>query len=316
MKLRVVGPILVFFLSSLAGAQNPSNMLADGRVDQAIETLQRQISTNSGDAESYNLLCRAYFMMDEWDRAISACEHAVKLAPDVSRYHLWLGRSYGEKADRSGFISATGLAKKVRAEFERAVELDPKGWEARVDLAEFYLEAPSLIGGGHDKARAQAQELMRLKPALAHWVLARLDEKEKDGGGAEREYRAAIEVSHGGAHAWLNLAIYYFHAKRFDDMENALRTMATRPMDRPESLMDGATLLFRSERDYPFAIQLLRRYLADPVEAQPAFRAHVLLGQILEKQGDSRAAADQYRQALALDHDYARAREALKHVAG
>ncbi len=93
------------------------------------------------------------------------------------------------------------MAKKVRTEFERAVELDPANWEARTDLAEFYLEAPGIVGGGKDKARAQAQALTPLNPAMAHWVMGRIAEKNKDDATAEREYRAAIDASHGGAHA-------------------------------------------------------------------------------------------------------------------
>ena len=58
-------------------------------------------------------------------------------------------------------------------------------------------------------------------------------------------------------------------------------------------------------RDYPLAVRLLRRYLASPVEEGPAFKAHDFLGQVLEKQGDRRAAAEQYRAALALFHAYA-----------
>jgi Tfp pilus assembly protein PilF len=79
--------------------------------------------------------------------------------------------------------------------------------------------------------------------------------------------------------------------------------------------MDGASLLLRTGRDYAMAVRLLRRYLSNgPVEAGPAFKAHDLLGQLLEKQGDPRAAAEEYRAALALSHTYARAREHLKQV--
>ena len=136
-------------------AETPEDLLAAGRVDEAVQTLEREIRSTPT-AEAYNLLCRAQFELGAWDAGIPACEKAVALAPENSLYHLWLGRIYGEKADRAGFLSAAGLAKKVRTEFERAVELDPKNWEARTDLAEFYIEAPGIVGGGKDKARAQA----------------------------------------------------------------------------------------------------------------------------------------------------------------
>jgi tetratricopeptide (TPR) repeat protein len=283
-------------------------------VDEAVQALQQQVARTPTDAESHNLLCRAYFMLEEWDRGIAACERARNLDPQKSLYHLWLGRIYGEKAERAGFLSAAGLAKKVRTSFERAVELDPKSWEARTDLAEFYLEAPAVVGGGKDKAREQADAIAPLNPGMAHWIAARLAEKSKDTALAEREYRAAIEASRSGTRAWLDLAIFLRRANRLDEMEQAVRTLESSPVDRPESLMDGASVLLRAGRDYALAARLLRRYLTSPVEEGPAFRAHELLGQVLERQGDRHAAAEEFRTALALAHSYARAQEDLKHV--
>jgi tetratricopeptide (TPR) repeat protein len=318
MKSRSFSSLIIFIFSPLLlpvySATSPQELLAAGRVDEAIQILEQQISHSAADAESNNLLCRAYYMIEEWDRGIAACERAVQLDPQKSLYHLWLGRVYGEKADRAGSLSALGLAKKVRVSFERAVEVDPKNWEARVDLAEFYFSAPGIVGGGKDKARAQADALLPLNPGMAHWVLARIAAKEKDNAGAEREYRAAIAASHSGARAWFELASFFFHANRLDEMEQALRTMESSPVDRPDSLMDGASLLLRTDRDYALAARLLRRYLSSPVEEAPAFKAHDTLGRLLEKQGDRHAAAEEYRAALALAHSFARAQEDLRRV--
>lgn len=291
------------------------DLLAAGQVDDAIRALQKQITSSGTDAESHNLLCRAYFMIGDWDRGITSCERARELDPQRSLYHLWLGRIYGEKADHSGMLAAAGLVKKVRTSFERAVELDPNSWEARTDLAEFYFEAPGMVGGSKDKARQQADALLHLNPGMAHWVLGRIAEKDNDMDAAEREYRAGIAATHSGIRACFDYASFLRRAHRLDDMAIALRPLESAPIDRPESLMDGASLLLRTERDYPLAVRLLRRYFANgPVEEAPAFKAHDLLGQLLEKQGDRRAAADEYRAALALFHDDKRAQENLKRV--
>jgi tetratricopeptide (TPR) repeat protein len=294
---------------------SPKILLASGRVDDAIQILEQQVDRSSPDAQSYNFLCRAYFMIEEWDRGIPACERARDLDPTNSVYELWLGRIYGEKADRAGFLSGAGLAKKVRVAFERAVELDPQNWEARTDLAEFYLEAPGIVGGGKDKARRQADALMLLNPAMSHWVAGRIAEKEKDPAAAELEYRAAVAVSHSSVREWVDLAIFLRHAHRIDEMVEALRHLDSAPIDRRESLMDAASLLLRTGRDYPLAVMLLRRYLSAPVEEGPAFKAHDLLGQVLEREGHRSAAAEEYRAALALNHNYTRAAEALRRVA-
>lgn len=316
MKLRALLLFAVLCVSTAQALAEPSTkeLLDAGRVDEAVPQLQQQIAHNPQDAAANNFLCRAYFMMEEWDRGIAACERARNLDPQNSLYHLWLGRIYGEKADRVGFLSAAGLAKKVRTSFERAVELDPKSWEARSDLAEFYLEAPSIVGGGKDKAREQAEAMMPLNPGMGHWILARIAEKNKDTAGAEREYHMAIETTHSGARAWFEYAYFLRRTNRLDDMEKALDHLETSPVDRPESLMDGGSVLLRANRDYAYAAKLLRRYLEEPVEEGPAFRAYDLLGQVLEKSGDRIRAAAAYRAALDLYHNYAKAREDLKRV--
>ena len=302
-------------LSAASAADVPA-LLAEGRVDDAIASLQGRLSTAPNDAESYNLLCRAYFSLGHWDRGIPYCEKAVKLSPDNSNYHMWLGRIYGEKADRAGFLTAAGLAGKVRSEFETAVKLDPSNAAARTDLAEFYLEAPGIVGGGRDKAEAQAKALDALDPSQAHWVRGRIAEKNKDLVTAEKEYRASIAVSDGSALSWLNLALFFRNRNRLDEMEDAIRHAAAVQTGNSEVLVDAAATLNRTGRNIPAAIELLRRYLSSrsTVEAAPAFKAHYLLGTLLEKEGDKQAAAQEYRSALALAKSYSAAEDALNRL--
>jgi len=210
-------------------------------------------------------------------------------------------------------LSAAGLAKKVRTEFETAVRLNPNSADARTDLAEFYLEAPGIVGGGRDKAEAQAQKLAVIDPVRAGWVKGRLAEKKKDLTSAENEYRTATESSHGTALAWLNLAYFYRHTGRIDAMQDAIQHASSAPMDQPEVLMECAEMLLRSKRDLPKATQLLRTYLSSSstVEAAPAFKAHYLLGTALEQEGDKPAASREYRASIALAKSFTLAQTAL-----
>jgi tetratricopeptide (TPR) repeat protein len=312
--------LLSLFLATLPAlaATGPSatSLLASGRVDDAISSLHQTITHSPNDAEAHHLLCRAYFSLADWDRGVSDCQIAVSLDPNNSNYHLWLGRAYGEKADKANFLSAAGLAKKARAEFETAVQLDPTNVAAITDLAEFYLEAPGIVGGGRDKAEAEARSLQRLDPAKADWVHARIAEKKNDFSAAEKQYRAAIQDSHGAATAWLNLGLFYKHSSRFDDMQEALHSVLAAPVDRLEALFDAAEILVHTNRNLPDAAELLRRYLSakTSVEQAPAFKAHYLLGTVLEKQGDKQAATQEYRAALGLARDFSPAQEALNRI--
>lgn len=309
---RKILPALLFVVALPAFGVTPKELLAAGRVDDAIQTLQDRIRHSGNDAESSNLLCRAYFMLEDWDHAIEACERARALDPHASLYELWLGRAYGEKADRAGFFSAAGLAKKVRTSFERAVELDPNSWEARADLVEFYLDAPGIVGGGRDKAQAQANDVARFNPAVGHWIAARIAAKNHDTASAEREYRAAITANQSLGRAWVDLAALLLRNNRPDDMEQVLHNLESAPVEQHEALRDGASVLLRAGRNFPMAIRLLRRYLSSPAEEAPAFKAHDMLGQLLEKQGDREAAVVEFRAALSLAHTYTRAEEDLK----
>src|ERR1039458_949863 len=262
--------VLLTLIAALTAsvADSAKDMLAGGRVDEAIIELNGRLSSAAADAESSNLLCRAYFALEDWDRAESSCRKAVSLDPDNSRFHLWLGRVYGEKADRTNFLAAAVLAGKVRGEFERAVQLNPNDVDARLDLAEFYLEAPSIVGGGEEKAREQAQSIAAVNPAREHWVYARIAEKKKDTATAEREYHQYIDLSQGDAEAWLNLALFLRRQKRFDEMEQAIVKLSQSPMPKADVLVESAEMLYRAGRRYPFATELLHRYLATgPVEA-------------------------------------------------
>src|SRR5712672_705792 len=304
----------LLFFSLAAVADSPKDMLAAGRVDDAITALNGQISSNPRDAESIHLLCRAYYQYEDWDRAESRCRRAVELQPNNSGFHRWLGRFYGEKAERATL--PISLALKTRDEFQRAAQLDPSDTDALIDVAEYYLEAPGFMGGGHDKARDQAKLIGKINPAQEHWVYARIAEKNKDFAAAEREYQLMIQAANKDPEAWLALAFFYRNQRRYDEMEKTFVKMQALPTAHREVLVEAANSMLRTGRAFPFAIELLRRYFAEgPVEEAPAFKAHYLLGQLIEKQGDKAGAATEYRAAVALARNYEPARRSLQRVA-
>ena len=298
-----------------APASTGNELLASGKADEAVAALQKAVNDNPNDAASFNQLCRAYYSYGNWDKAISACEKSVAIDANNSMYHLWLGRSYGEKADNSSVFSAPGLAKKARVEFETSVKLNPENVDARGDLSEFYVEAPGMMGGGTDKAEAQAQALEKLFPSRAHWIRARIAEKKKDYTTAEKEYREAIQ-SHENSATWLDLASYYRHRDKLTEMEDAINHAVDGKVDPPEALFEAAETLIRTGRNFSKATELLHKYLNSGhlVEEAPAFKAHYQLGVVLEKQGDKKAAAQEYSAALAMARGFSRAKEALDRV--
>ena len=85
----------LLLLAAAISAADPAvvELLSLGRMNDAISVL---ITRN--DAESLNLLSRAYYATERWDDAVKYGERAVTLRPNDAYYHLWLAREYGEKA--------------------------------------------------------------------------------------------------------------------------------------------------------------------------------------------------------------------------
>lgn len=312
-------PLLFGVLTAVsAGAEpaSPAELLSVGRVNDALRALHDRLQAAPNDAQAYNLLTRTYFYMGRWEEAASAAERAAALDPSVSDYQLWLGRAVGEKAAHSSFVTAVRMVPRIRGAFERAVQLDGSNAAARTDLAEFYMEAPSFLGGSKDKALAQAEKLASQDEAAAHWVKARLAEHAKQFDAAEREYRAAVAASPHPGGRWLDLAGFYRTHERLDQMENAVNKAVAEDA-RPSTVpYEAAMLLFQAGRNFPVAIALLQKYLANgsQPEAAPAYRAHYLLGQVFEKQGNRQASAAEYRAAVSLAHEFEPAQTALQRV--
>ena len=307
----------VLAMSALSPANAPLDsihqLLVNGEADAAIRMLKSSLSANPSGAAEHNLLCRVHYAEERWDAAVSECERAANLNSDSSLNQLWLGRAYGEKADHSSWFTAIGLAKKTRIAFEKAVELDPNNIEARSDLSEYYIEAPGFLGGGSEKALAQANAIEKLEPATASWIRARVAEHEKRNNDAEQQYKKALQADP-AARRVFDLAAFYRRVNRLDELETAIKQSAKLNTKNDSTLVDSASLLLRVNRNLPLAMTLLQRYIdqGEKSEDAPLFQAHYLLGQILEKSGDTAGAKKAYQTARANASDFAPASAALK----
>jgi predicted Zn-dependent protease len=286
--------------------------LKNGHADDAIALLQQDLSKNSANAADHDLLCRVYIQEEQWKDAQQECNRAVELEPNNSGYHQWLGRAYGDAAAHASLTSAYSLAKKVHAEFETAVRLDPTNQSALSDLGEYLIDVPRILGGGTGHAEEIAQQLQPLNAARYHALQAKIDAKKSDDSGAEQEWKLAIQSSSYPATEWMGLAEFYAQRKNFPAMQQAIQSgIAADPGNGP-ALVQGATLLIEKHKDPAKAEQMLRQYLASHQQSEdaPAFQVQVQLGKLLAKNGDRAEAAKEFAAAHALASDYEPAQQA------
>ena len=307
---------LAMAAAALASAQIPAatlkqanDALEAGEADQALSLLMPLPASGEGAAEAQNLICRVRFTLQQWDAAVKACELAVRLDPSSSIDHMWLGRALGEKASRASFLNAYSLGKRVRSEFEQAVQLDPKNPGALSNLGEFYKDAPGIVGGGTDKAETIAAQLDKVDPAKAFELRGNIAVARKDDLSAERDFKQAIAVSPHPAEQWTLLANFYRNRRRWNEMDAAIHSCvsaAERDKHSGVGLYDGAGILIETKRDPALAAKMLEDYLAGSSKSEeaPAFIAHVRLGRLKQELGDPEGARREFAAAAAMAREY------------
>ena len=132
--------------------QRAEELLKEGKLDDARPLAESHLRRQPSDPEALMLLGRILLAQEDADGAIERFESAVERAPTSSPAHRLLGEAYVTKAENSNMFKKLGLAKKAKAFYERAVELDPGDANARYSLIGYYLEAPGIAGGSVTKA--------------------------------------------------------------------------------------------------------------------------------------------------------------------
>ncbi|MGH9674490.1 MAG: tetratricopeptide repeat protein [Bryobacteraceae bacterium] len=201
----------------------------------------------------------------DYRKSAELFEQAVKLAPNSSEYHLWLGRAYGRRAENSSILTAPRWASRCRQQFEKAVQLDAKNLEAISDLFSYYLEAPGIMGGGVDKAEQLASRIEPLDAAQYHHARARIAAKRKQWETAEREYRAAVDKAPDQPGRMIDLACFLARQGRTKDADAAFARAEALAPGKPALIFARASVYVETGINLETARSLLKRYLDLPL---------------------------------------------------
>jgi len=255
-------------------------LLAAGKFAEAQDIAQKAIAADPKDAEAQYYLGVVLIEQDNYADATPQFEKAVALAPNISKYHRGLGDAHGLAALHAGLFHKLGLAKKSKAAYEKAVELDPASVNARASLINYLWQAPAIAGGGKDKAFAQIDELEKINPPAGRAQRLAYCIKDKNYAAAR-----ALLASELAANPDNYLALYQ------------TGQIAALSGENPDA---GAAALQRCLA------------LAPPNDAPGHANAHYQLGLIAERKGDKPAARASYQAALTLAPDFKEAKTALE----
>jgi tetratricopeptide (TPR) repeat protein len=284
MKLTLPGLALCLacapaFAAEPAALASARALFEAGRFSEAQPAFERIEAAEPGNADAHYYLGQLALERDDADTAVRELERATSLSPGSGRGHDALGDAYGRSAQKAGMFSKFGLARKSLAEYQRAVALEPNNVDFHESLFGYCVNAPSIVGGGADKAADEAAVIRRLDPKRGHQAfatlyttggkydlaLAELDEILK---AAPDDYAALYQVGRNAA-------------------------LGGQHLDR--------------------GLASLRRCLALPAPqgAPPHAAAQWRIGTILEKQGDREGARAAYEASLKLDPSFTQASDSL-----
>jgi tetratricopeptide (TPR) repeat protein len=188
-----------------------------------------------------------------------------------------------------GYLALAHIARTDKEEgkledlYKKAVESNPRNYEARISLANFYLDA-----------------------------------KHPNFGAAERHSRAALDVNPDRIDAYRFLAYALVLEKRFDDAAQVVYRAEAAVPDDLSPYVYAARAMLRDGVELPKAETFLKKYIAETREPEPGAPliagAHWSLGLVYEKDGRKVDARTELETAVRLKPDFEQAKRDLKRV--
>jgi tetratricopeptide (TPR) repeat protein len=323
-----------------------------GHWKRARALVEPRVTADPRDARAACQLARIKLAFGDRDEALDLAQRAVALEDGNANYHYQLAEVYGEMASKASMFAAAGYAGKMRSELEASLKLDPHNLDALDDLMQFSFQAPGVMGGDKNKARAIATTIEQLNPVRGYLAEAELAESAKDPSKQEEWLLRAVEAAPKNYEAQTTLAAFYTqpaHRKveeagkhsresvqldpgrakgysilatvwaleqHWDELEGTLARAERNVPDDPAPYYEAANAILESGGELKRAENYARKYLAQAPEGEEPDTAHAhrLLGLILEKQGRKAEAASELETSLRINPRFRAAKEDLKRI--
>jgi tetratricopeptide (TPR) repeat protein len=254
------------------GVSPADKLLADGHYRRAEVAIRAALARTPNDAHFLSDLSIVDWAFNRLDSAIANSEKAIAAAPRSPEAHAHLADAIGAKvlSSNASTFEKISLIHRFRKEVDKTLELDPDNVDALQDLAQFYWNAPGMVGGDKNKARQTADKLNSISPfraasaradfltedtnlprrnaaMIALWhtaVSARPDDYESHAalaaacledsahfGEAETEAKRAIAIDPTRVSAWSTLATVYAKTGRWAELDASIKQARAKVSD-------------------------------------------------------------------------------------
>ncbi len=310
--MKMLTLLLLMLLTPAASLDDAIRLYEKGDFRQAASTFSQLKNSSPDDYKAHLWLGKAYLKIRNWDGAVREMEKAVQLKPSALT-NLWLGRAYGAKASHSIFFTAAGLARRVLKSFETAKSISPDDMDVRFDLLEYYLEAPGMLGGGKDKANAEAQDIARQNPLKGYLARSTIFNKDKKWDLAQKELSQATVDFPKDAASFKDLAAFLLDRQDFNGaLQNAKKALALDAESKGSRLLVAAASI-RLRTNLDESLNTLNTLVTGLLtDADPSFEeVYYWLGECYLAQGDKAKAREAFKSALAFNPEYDKAKARL-----
>ena len=247
MKL-IIFNTLVFFAAGFVQAQDieqGKKYVELKEYEKAKSVFGALVDQNPKDALAQHWLGRTFFLLGKGEKASEHCKKSIELEDQNADFHFWYGQALGQEAQSAGLLSQAFLAHKVLDQFQRTIELDPSHVGGHVGLANYYLQAPGIVGGDIAKAKEQAEILIDLGAKQGRFLLVRVLEKDDNFESVKKAYAEAekfFDDAKDDASFFNGYGYFYLKYKKYDlAIEKFKRQVELAPKNENsyDSLGDG-----------------------------------------------------------------------------
>jgi len=325
----------LFFCAAAAANPEWEGLQKSGRWKVLRSQVENRLKADPKDGEAHFWRSKVLMAFGDNEQAYRVAKESTKLLPQSADAWAQLSASAGFMAAKAGALKKMSYATDCRDAGKKALELDPKNQVALEVMANFYRQAPGIIGGDAAKAdsaraaldsidpeaktRRELREAYRsgdkgrfesaLKQAMqrhpkAAWPFVEAAQRAMDKDNprpkdAQTFAKAAIENDKYSARAHAYLAQSLAAEDRWAEFDAAL---ANAEKIMPENLHPhylAAQWLISSSKEPKRAEALLRKYnKQEPEAGAPSLgHAHRALAQALEGQGDKAGAVRELKEA-------------------
>jgi Tfp pilus assembly protein PilF len=293
----------IVMMSSIVFAQTIAEgeaLFQKGKFTEARAIFEEILKKDNNNAEAHSDLGILYLNRrnPEYDleKAVDETEKAVELNPNNADFQYNYGAALGMKTQNAGIFKKAILAPKVKKAFARAVELNPKHVQARIALAQYYIQAPSIMGGDEEEGWKQIDEVIKLDEYAGRTAKAGFLLLAKKNDEAENEYKTLASSKPKDWRVWWRYGYFCMRIERYDNaIEHFKKYIELRP-DTADSYQSLAEALLK-KGDVDLAMSNLNKSLSLDKEYVPAI---ISLGEVYQAKGQKKEAKEAYQRAISI----------------